>query len=561
MRPERFVIVNNHSASIALLRGILTSLDYDPAKIWPPEDTAVLKSWPLVFDQLVKLKRKGFDPTVSECFLLLDLALDPSDRNWADGVEQLNSKADNLEPYICVFFTLWSPAARTRLRNIADAVIDANSIGNRGEDTGRSARVIDYYLQNAVEAWTKRTDRRLSAPRQNHLITDSPGARAVNAALSQPGINYLVQREAKTWSDITVRALTGGFSGAHLLRIDGFDGNLPRSVVCKVSRDVFPLEQEMKRVRDAMRSYQNHLGPPPAYLNSAPKEMGDEDAWYIVQVTVPGENLESILAEGEAVKEQELSIVLEYVARFANAPNPKWVSERAILPALKVDEQDIERFDTSRKSLSRLAAVARRDGYLDDPLMEPASIERFAKMMRNWNTEISRFGPVPHLEQHGDFNARNIFVSNGTVQLIDFARYGPWPVGYDLTRLELQLLLRGMDSFTGEDQFPSSLPAWSRLWEAVRKGDPDQPGGSAVEPRHQRMLQILHDIARIRRDAMAKLLPKKSAAERYHLISLLRTFDAVRICSYQDASPFKQLWFLQVGIHSAVDARLFQGVV
>jgi hypothetical protein len=559
MRPERFVIINNRTANVALIRKLLSSLDYDSSRIWPGDDTTVVTSWQSAFDRLVKLKPQGFDPSASECFLLLDLALDTNDKQYEEGIGQIHTRADNLEPYVCVLFTLWSSPARKRLfGTIADGVIDATSFGQSvtGQvDSGRSARILDYHLQSAVEAWTKRTGRRPSVPRENHLITDSPGARALNAALSQQGINYLIQAEAKLWSHVSVIALTGGFSGAHLLRIDGSDHNSPRSVVCKVvSRDRTPLDREMKRVREAMRSYQNSLGPPPAYLNSAPKEIGDGDAWYIVQATVPGETLETIIGDGENVMEKELAIVLEYVKRFATALDPEWVSHRSMLPALKMEEQDIERFETTSKWLATLAARARRDLYLSDPLMEKDSIDRFAKVIREWNTAVSMFNPAPHLEQHGDFNVRNIFVSNGNVQLIDFARYGPWPVGYDLTRLELQLLLRGADASTGEDEFPHSLPAWSRLWNAVRAADPDRRGPVDVEPRHRRLLQILDDIARIRRDAMNKLLPNVGEERRQQLISVQRTFDAVRICSYQDASTFKHLWFLQISIHAALDA-------
>jgi hypothetical protein len=489
---------------------------------------------------------------------LLDLALDKDDTLYEEGIGQIKKNAQNLEKYICVLFTLWSDQARRSLYgHVADAVIDANSLGNAGdrEDSGRSARVLDYYLQAAAESWTKRTGRKPSVPREDYRITDSPGARAVNAALPQYGINYLVRTEARTWTHVTVRALTGGFSGAHLLRIDGSDDNAPRSVVCKIAREKTLLEQEIKRAREAMRAYQNNLGPPPPYLNALPNEIGDGVAWYIVQAAVPGDSVEAIIAGAETINQREMDIVLDYAQTFASTQKPEWVSEHSVLPALQMEEQDLERFETSQKRLSLLAEMATDQGFLADPLMVDAVITRFGDLFRDWSSQVEqRFELVPHLEQHGDFNARNVLVSGGRVQLIDFARYRGWPVGYDLTRFELQLLLRGVDAFSGRDEFPRWLPDWTRLWEAVRPSDPDSTSAVEVAERYQTLRAVIDKVARIRHDSMITLAPEWSDEHRRRLVALLRTFDAVRICSYQDASTFKQLWFLQIAMHSALDA-------
>jgi hypothetical protein len=562
MRPERFIIINNRADKIALIRSLLTKLDYDPERIWPPSDTTVYTKWPTVFELLVRLKPKGFDPSGTECFLMLDLALDANDQLYEDGIGQISTNADNLEPYICILFTLWSPAARRKLYGtVADGVIDAGSFGNTGvgqTDSGRSARVLDFYLQSAVEAWTKRTNRKPSAPREDVLIIDSPGARAVSAALPQYGINYLVRTEARNWSHVTVRALTGGFSGAHLLRIDGEEDSAPRSVVCKISRARTPLDQEMKRMQEAMKSYAASLGPLPAYINSTPKEIGDGVAWYIVQAMVPGESVESLIAGSATVNEDEMKIVLAYAQRFAETQQPGWKSERSMLRMLKMDEQDVERFETSRKRLSELAELAREHGCLSDPRMRKSDIDRFGSFIADWNAQVKqRFDTAPHIEQHGDFNARNILVWKNEVRLIDFARYGPWPVGYDLTRFELQLLLRGADAFAGRDEFPHYLPDWTTLWEATRPANPaSRPADTQVNPRHERLLAMIDEVARIRHELMIRLLPDSEWSEekRRRLMAVLRTFDAVRICSYQDASTFKQLWFLQIAMHSALDA-------
>jgi hypothetical protein len=119
-----------------------------------------------------------------------------------------------------------------------------------------------------------------------------------------------------------------------------------------------------------------------------------------------------------------------------------------------------------------------------------------------------------------------------------------------LTRLELQILIRGIDTFSGEDQFPDCLPEWQKLWAAI---EPAAPAERTVEfaDRYGAFVSAIDQLADIRAALFARLVPESTAEQRHALVSLMRAFDAIKMCSYLDTTAFKQLWFLQISMHSA----------
>ena len=555
MRPERVIIINNQKKLVEHVRKLLIKADYDPECVWPG-DATVFSDWDTAFNKLVSLQSQGFNPEKTECFLLLDLALDDKNRDFKEGIGEITGNSNLLNDYIKVALTVWASDARKGLGSSVDGVIQETF--TELEDHARASRMLDCALQNASEVWSERTKRKLTAPRPNYFVMESPGGRAVQAALSQIGINFLVQEEAvsKGWTNVKVRSLTGGFSGAHLVKIEGDDDGTPVSIVCKVSRDRRSLEREIERIGRAMESYEifaSYLVPP----KSPPKEVGTDDAWYIVQATAPGHSIENLISASEEIDEPQLEMLVKHSSQLMTdvKDKPAMISP---MPALEMTEQDIARFETTAQALQKLVVLCRGRGLISDKVLVPQKIEVLMDLVRHWNSRVvNAFNPAPHIKQHGDYNVRNIFIKGEKLQLIDFARYGRWPIGYDVTRLELQLLLRGIDTFSKDHEFPDRLRLWETLWEAVRPASPDNRALVAVDPAHAPLLKIIDSLARIRQQAFTRLVPDYTPEQQHRLISLMRAFDALKICSYQDTSVFKHVWFLQISMHAAKDASLF----
>jgi len=144
---------------------------------------------------------------------------------------------------------------------------------------------------------------------------------------------------------------------------------------------------------------------------------------------------------------------------------------------------------------------------------------------------------APCWYQHGDLNVRNVMVArDGRLRVIDWARYQEWPAFYDLCRLELQTLRRVLQSTGASEFFPEELKGWYERWERIRDGSGGEPASGAGEPALA--------FSELRKDCATEWGIAES--EMWRVTRLLWLFDAMKICSYQDAGPFIQLLFLWV---------------
>jgi hypothetical protein len=156
--------------------------------------------------------------------------------------------------------------------------------------------------------------------------------------------------------------------------------------------------------------------------------------------------------------------------------------------------------------------------------------------------------------QHGDLNVRNIMAGeDGQIHLIDLARFGQWPIGYDLVRLELQCMLRLVDGGGVRAVFGDRLGEWVRLWHDLESGRLTErknfPGGSGAQWDPGRWL--LHEIGVRREEVVHAAGEVFAGTELRRIVGLLRTYDAIKMCSYQDASWFKRLRFLLIALEEA----------
>jgi len=548
MNEERVIIIDNKSNFVEQTRKLLLKLGFEEDQVWPPTND-VFTNWDAVLLKLDALKRTGFDPRQKQCYLLLDLALDEHNNTYNEGLGQIRSSRAILEDYVLVALTVWADPARKELMGTyIDGVIERTQT----QDGDAGVLALKYGLEIALDKWARRTSRKPVKLGLDWFVADSPGARSLLSALSQHAVNKIVGQEAGSWSGVEIDALTGGHSGGHILRIRGFSDRTPVSVVCKISRDKESLEDEIERSRRAAAT-RVFVGVMAAYQTHIPKDIGEGNFSYIVQADVAGKSVEEVLTQVVPPQRQAaLEILFESVRDLGMAVDPLSVDRRSALPALNLSEKDTAVFETSAHVLTQLLEVGRDQFGSAVDLAEKEAVQQFIAMVKNWNTLIAeKFSLVLHVRQHGDFNVRNLFISRKRLQLIDFARYAPWPMGYDLTRLEMQFLLRGIDAATCWDHFSSRMGLWITVWRVLTGA-----AQSTFPAEYSETVNGARRIALERKDLFTRLTPDYTAEDQKRLIALMRTFDAIKICSYQDASIFKRLWFLQIAIESARTAGL-----
>src|SRR5258707_163876 len=186
MSNTRFVVIENFGHLVHARVKLLVSLGYARDHIWPPDDTQIVTSWDDALTTIVSLQRQGWDPTSSECYLLCDLALDETNRTAEEGIAQLINAREQLRDYIVIALTTYAGKARRLLGAGADYILDASML-----DGVSGMYILELTLQQARSAWGIRTAREIIPIPAPYVLRDSPGVRALLAALPKEGKTLL----------------------------------------------------------------------------------------------------------------------------------------------------------------------------------------------------------------------------------------------------------------------------------------------------------------------------------------------------------------------------------
>ena len=199
------------------------------------------------------------------------------------------------------------------------------------------------------------------------------------------------------------------------------------------------------------------------------------------------------------------------------------------------DPVDRGRFETSLAFLIPLAQTMASRGLLKRTDRELNALKnRMLRLLEGWDSNPVVTKETFLVLQHGDFNPGNVMLtSTGDLALIDLARFGDWPPGYDLARLALTLRLRLVDRTDQLDWLPFGMMEW--LEEHVADIAPD------VKPSGTCKAAMLCD------ETFRKFVQSSPEADRQtlrHGYRLGSMWDLIKIVSYQDVSQFKRLWAL-----------------
>lgn len=552
----RFIIIDDQTESVTYLKKLLGTLDWTNVAVWPGDSVGqkTFNDWDKAFEKIARLKENpDWDPETNCCVLVLDVALGEKAVHILGGIDAINRRLStpHFDSYVKVILTRYEPmVARNAVRDGIDAILEKEIIFSRIAG-GAPVENLKLGIEEAIRNWSRRTGRDTPiSPNDRHVkLLDSPPMRLMEAALGRTIVDGVVNHVARDWGEVSVDALSGGYSGAFLARITDASGN--RQIVCKLSKNQQLIDEEFSKWNRlfAYPVYQGFVMPmaKPEFLSTFGQ------VHFLQQASLTGATLESTLLE-EIARPSEAKLVsslraIKAIARLVEKACA--IVERKTPNLLVMTAGDLNRFEGSIPLLANLRDRCVELNFLDDDAWHTKSaIAKFAsETVKQWNTLTSRaaFGDLPTSPQHGDMNPRNVLLTEAKPALIDFARFGFWPIGYDLTRFELQLFLRLTGAVDRKDHFPNQLKVWLSLWGEVRDGQVN------AKYKGEKDLQITRRVLAAIEPVTTKVgqMLEEHGADPRQVFALMRCFDAIKICSYQDASPFKRLLFLLIALDNA----------
>ena len=542
MNQLKFIIIEDHPVALQSLRAFLTEAGYAGDTIWPMGAQPTFETWTEVEAKLVALQNDGWSPERDCCVLLVDLAL--ADAPASRGIEVIAASFSGFyRHYVIVAYS--QSGANVKGNRHFDGYIHKQDVG---QDPRDDAQKVKRAVERAIQKWSARTRRDPpSLPEVRHRLDDSPAARLAEVALGPSSIDYRISTLSTGWTGVSARALTGGLSGAFVLRIDGAG----RSVICKVAKEDNVLQRELAAWRFARETtaathLMSDLQPPQVIPGDA--------AYYMTLATVPGVTLEQALIGTPLPLDEPTRELVTFLTESARAATPHRTADM-----LRMKRHELGRIIEAIRMLHELGVACTERGALRTGDMPSRAIcEELVAVVNVWPDRLAQpdMAELPGYPQHGDLHARNILISaNGRPVLIDWARYGPWPMAYDVQRLELQLLVRVFRTGRMADQFIDGVaPLWPLLSELL---DDDLARPLTVsDPNDAPVIQQLERLRQARATVLDDAASGLDRMRRLRAFHVGRCHDALRAAAYQDVSPFKRLFALYAAIVSARAAGL-----
>jgi hypothetical protein len=186
-------------------------------------------------------------------------------------------------------------------------------------------------------------------------------------------------------------------------------------------------------------------------------------------------------------------------------------------------------------TLREIAETMEKRGlWPSTPFVRSSEIGRKAfHVIESWESNVAKLGDVTMTYQHGDANPRNIFIHGDRTFLIDPARIGLWPLGYDIARLALQLRMLLTGASEHADQFADEFVRWVKEPVgdvSIRKDAETSSCPSAVVCENSFQAWLDSSGITSKQDRTA--------------FEVSTMWDLIKVVSYGDLSVFKRIWAL-----------------
>lgn len=492
-----------------------------PDAVFAVDAGTTFARWGAVSEYLRAARR---DIEKDESILLLDMSLgeDDPEAQIDEGIRRARTLRLEFPTALVVACTQYDLSVASKVRR-GDNPFDGVFAKERWRALPDAER--PNYVRTIIEGARPRSSSLIGALRERFEHDDSLGLRSFCAAFGDGAIDELIVRFADATDAVHIRALTGGLSGAFLFEIktNGARGRLSRIV--KLARDRDLIEKEVTGLAThlpALGQLATVLLPPIGEIMTIPC-----GAFYLEQIAVEGEDLLRLarrdLVAGSVAIRKYVSVLSTCVADAIGSPGA--VRRMPLGQTFSFSHLDLERLRVSAEFLSgfgRRLVAAGQWPVTATPAEAAASLLEIASAWRkNELPVLSRETPVH--PQHGDAHLANVMLTaTGQMRLIDLARVGVWPIGYDMSRPAVQARLRLLDHVEYADFMPEHIPTWMN-------------GGMAGSG----------DVALADEfvNAFKQTIANSEFAEELALAFDVGTaWDLLKIASYGDISPSKRVW-------------------
>lgn len=516
----KFFIVDNELLHLTRLQSLLKSC-CPAAAIWPP-DEKVFSSWKEVSEKLAS------ETSAEDLIVILDLGLESENMpSVRAGVEQAYGLRSLRTHAVFVAYTQWPDAAETcpHYSEVFNALIDKQRL--MGYDTIEQQQL--YIKQMISRGIRVKHDAKPEFTRK-----DSLGLRLAAAAFGEQIFDFLVQEVAESWKEVEISALTSGHSGAFILSISGIRQGGAQRLIVKCARNAALIRPDIQ-----VGDFLAELGPLAEILAPLEQQLHpfpDKVGFYYRQAEIKGETILELLRShpwDEKTKQTLdalLSVEIRCYSRLSNEPFGSEEPAR-IFPLSVIDRG---RALDSIEFLGDLGHLLREKAQWPSMLPEPAPLcKAMSTVIETWDSIVGGEKELLCVGQHGDLNPGNVLVpAVGKVLLIDLARRGRWPVGYDISRLATMLRIRLTGATRGGDWIENRLSDWFSDEFASVDRDVHAPSGLCPAADYcDQMFRIY--------------LQSRAPTQRDHIIrgyKLAALWDLIKVISYADLSPFKRLW-------------------
>lgn len=570
MKSIKFIIIENEPQDYRSTKEDLLQIGFAASSIWPSSDSDLLKHWSQVGTTLTRLRDSGWNPKDCTIVLILDLALDANDEDFQRGVDAIRNGRAFYKDYATVVCTRAAPRVGADLARFVDEIFHKSQAG---EFENRQAKFANA-VRNAIRSVEKRHGR------TNSLTLSSFAAIQHDlpflAFVSAYGDDILLEliEEVSSQSPLvslpSITVASGGYSGATVLLFQFQTQNGgSRQIAVKISRDQELLRNEESRLKEVHKAMHKFDDLPIPLVNGVSSLPGHSEIYFLQQHFANGRTLEAGLIESATANRtkriiEALRVALDLLVSCGIKDSKPGV----LTDAIKLSE----RMRLSYREMSKRVKAGCKvlDGNTSFKGRFGGLLPRLSDLDRIVNTwddfiHTNASASLPFYEQHGDLNARNILLigegeGSVTIRLIDFARFGRWPIFYDVIRLRFHLALNLLDPSDGMwDMLPDRLVLWDKALlkheapEGIRKSHPKEYRNFCTFIEVMRMMDAVVERHGLHCGVQGRDL--KRATE------LIALNELIRLVSYDGVSWTKRIWFTLVacrlvdGLESKVDRR------
>lgn len=491
-----------------------------PDATFPVPEGSTFSNWRSAADYLRSVKD---DIERDEAILLLDMSLGEGDAEAQvdEGIRRARTLRLQFPSAIIIACTQYdrSVAAKVRGDNPFHGVF-AKEEWRALPDAERPS-----YVRTIIEEARPRSRSLIGVMSDKTSFDDSLGLRSFCAAFGDHALDELVVRFANVSDKIHVRALTGGLSGAFLFEVTTIGEHGRGSRIVKLARDREMIENEVKGFAthvSALGELATILLPPVGEIRTLPC-----GAFYLQQIAVDGEDLLHLVRRDRA---SGTSAVRKYVEVLAScvteaiSPHNR-VRCDPLADAFAFTLLDLERVRVSAEFLAGFGPRLVDAGLWPDEITPEAAAELLSDLAVAWRAKALPFLRLktPVSAQHGDAHLANVLqTTSGQLRLIDIARVGVWPTGYDMSRAAIQARLRLLDYAGYNDYMPERFRAWF-------SDTMDDSNGAS----------LAGEFTGAFNKVIAGSVYEKQLSTAFTVGTL---WDLLKIASYSDISSLKRVW-------------------